>query len=351
MNNPLAAKLLLYRLFNTGIGIFLLKLFSPFVYAKNLKNKNNPKNKKFIIAVTVDTESGYVAKNERRVWQVEKPCAFTGFYNGIENWRKLLNKHKIKGTFFLSTQCFDAKKSELRKIASQLKNLGKENHEIGLHLHPNSDFALQEHLKNNFKYTSAKFYDYNTILSMLNGSKYLIEKNLGKNIKNKITSFRWGNWGLDATGVKALSDSGFKIDSSATPGIKGHLTDIMYYDWSRVNHHYPWKLSMDNYQNIKGGNSSVLEIPIATFNFLGLTLRADPIYSQLLLSTFDYYYKNADRNNFIFVVMSHSSEGTYEDGKSTKVIRQMDCFIRHAKRYKDVKFVALKEGAISLKLL
>jgi hypothetical protein len=187
---------------------------------------------------------------------------------------------------------------------------------------------------------------------MLSGSKDLIENNLGKNIKNKILSFRWGNWGLNTTAVKALNDSGFKIDSSAMPGIKGHLKDVMYYDWSKVNHHYPWKLSLDNYQSVKEGNSNVLELPIATFNFFGFKLKADPVYSQLLINAFKYYYKNVNRNKpFIFVIISHSSEGTYKTGKVTEVIKQMECFIRHIKKYKDIRFVTLKEGANSLKLL
>ncbi len=231
-----------------------------------------------------------------------------------------------------------------------MKKLDKEKHEIGLHLHPNSDFALQKLLKNDFEYVSAKFYDYNKIRAMLDGSKNLIEENLGKSILGKMASFRWGNWGLNSTAARALNESGFEVDSSAVPGIKGHLNDIMHYDWSEVSNHYPWKLSMENHQDTRREDLTILEIPIATFNFLGFGIRADPVYSQLLIEGFEHYYKNADRSKpFIFVMMSHSSEGTYKNGKATNVIKQTEHFIRHVKNYGDVKFVTLKEGAISLK--
>src|SRR3989339_819470 len=75
------------------------------VTVKNLPKTGKPKNFPFLVAITIDTESGYVEKNERRVWQRENPKAFIGFYKGIENWRSLLNKYDAKSTFFCSSQC------------------------------------------------------------------------------------------------------------------------------------------------------------------------------------------------------------------------------------------------------
>ena len=339
-------KLPIYRFFNTFLGKKILRLLKPLVYVKNLEKNNKEKKYPFIVAVTVDAESGYVKKNESRVWQGEKPDAFMGFYKGIENWRNLLNKYNAKSTFFLSTQCFDAKEEDLNKINFQLRELDKEGHEIGLHLHPNSDFALQKYMKNNFRYAGAKFYDYRTILSMLSSSKYLIEQNLGKEIKDKIMSFRWGNWALNTSAVKALQDAGFKLDSSATPGIKGHLKDHRHYDWSKVRSHYPWRLSLADYQSIHTNKSNILEVPIATFNFLGFTLRADPVNSHLLLNAFDYYYKNADRTEkpFVFVILTHSCEASYSDGRPTKAVSLMEEFLNYAKNFGDVKFLTLNEA-------
>ena len=335
----------LYNFFGSGIGKSLLKLLSNFVYVGNLKksNKNNSnKSKKFLISITIDTESGYVKKNNERIWQKDEPEAYIGYYKGVENWRKLLNKYNAKATFFLSTNCFSAKADDYAELIIQLKLLLKENHEIGLHMHPDSDAALQLALKEKFHHTSARFYNYNNISKFIKTSRQLIQNSLRINP----TSFRWGNWALNTDAVKALQNNGFKLDSSATPGIKGHLNDGMHYDWSKAKEHYPWKLSLKDYQDTKNQNSKILEIPIATFSFFGATLRADPVYSELLKAAFNYYYRKADRSEkpFVFVVISHSIEATYEDGGTTRVIKDTEDFINHAKKFKEVEFVTINEA-------
>lgn len=342
-------KISLYNFLNTGIGKSILKLLSNFVYVSNLKKskKYNNKPKKFLVCMTIDTESGYVKKSNERAWQKDEPEAYIGYYNGIENWRKLLNKYNAKATFFLSTNCFGARGNELAKIKNQLELLLREKHEIGLHLHPDSDSALQIELKEKFHHTSARFYNYDKINKLIKTAKQLIQKNL----KTNPTSFRWGNWALNTDAVKSLQAIGFKADSSATPGIKGHLSDGMHYDWSAVRGHYPWKLSLKDYQDTKNQDSKVLEIPIATFNFMGKTLRADPVYSELLKSAFDYYYRNADRSEkpFVFVVISHSIEATHEDGSATRVVKDVEDFIKYAGKFDDVEFVAIDEAYKKIK--
>ena len=338
-------KIGLYNILNKPLGKKSLKLLSKSISVKNLnkdKNSINKQKKKFLISITIDTESGYVKKNNERVWQKDSPEAYIGYYKGIENWRNLLNTYNAKATFFLSTNCFSAKDGDMDKINKQLKLLIKEKHEIGLHMHPDSDLFLQKELNQKFEYTSARFYNYNQINQFISSGKFLIKKSLGIDV----TSFRWGNWALNTDAVKALQENRFVVDSSATPGIKGHLNDGMHYDWSKVNEHYPWKLSLKDYQNIKQQNSKVFEIPIATFNFMGKTLRADPVYSELLKAAFDYYYKNADRSKkpFAFVVISHSIESTHEDGGITQVIKDTEDFIKHAKKFDDVEFVTIDES-------
>ena len=335
-------KVRLYNLLNKPIGKMALKALSKSIYVKNLKKAAKSADrgkKKFLIAITIDTESGYVKKNNERVWQKDAPEAYIGYYRGIENWRNLLSRHNAKATFFLSTNCFSAKDNELLKIKKQLNLLNKEKHEIGLHMHPDSDLALQMALKERFRYTSAKFYGYDKINKFIEASKQLIKKNIGINP----VSFRWGNWALNTDAVKALQANGFKADSSATPGIKGHLNDGMHYDWSKVSGHHPWKLSLKDYQDTNNQNSKILEIPIATFSLMGKTLRADTVYSELLKAVFDYYYRNADRSKkpFAFVVISHSMESTHEDGSPTQVIKDAEEFIRHAKQFDDVEFVTI----------
>ena len=337
-------KILAYRMLSTKLGSSLLKILSFGISVKNLPRNNNKKTMPFIVAITIDTESGYVDKNERRIWQRENPHAFIGFYRGIENWRNLFNKNNVKASFLVSTQCFDAKDNELSLVKRQLDYLLNEKHEIGMHVHPDSDFALQKILNKRFDYTSAKFYDYNTKREILSASKELLIKNT--KLKN-ISSFRWGNWGLDSDSVKILEELNFDVDSSATPGIKGHINDGMHYDWSKANSHYPWLLSVRNYADTRTQDSKVLELPIATFSFFGLKLRADPVNLSLLNQAFDYYYKNVSREEkpFVFVVISHSPEATYEGGRKTKAVDTMEEFINHAKKFSDVKFMTLKDAS------
>lgn len=343
--NALKIKLILYSFFSTATGRAMFKLLSFGISVRDLDGKK-PKKHPFLVAITNDTESGYVGNDERRIWQKEDPKAYQGYYYGIRNLLRIFHKHKIKTTFFLSTNCFSAKGKEHNLIKMEINNIIKNNHEIGLHLHPDSDLALQERLGEKFDATSAFLYSYQKKFKIIKSSRELIRRHLGKTIEGKLISFRWGNWALDSDGAKALNKLGFKIDSSATPGIKGHTNDAMRYDWSKVKRHYPWKLSIKGYQATNHDNSNILEIPIATFDFFGFKLRADPVNSVLLNKAFEKYYKKADRSEkpFIFVVITHSSEATTKDGKPTQALKDLEDFINFAKKFPDIKFVTMKEA-------
>jgi hypothetical protein len=337
-------KLLLYRFFSTPLGKSILKVmsFGVTINLKGTKEKKYP----FLVAVTVDTESGYVDEDERRIWQRENPWAFEGYYFGIRNLKRLFDRQGIKSTFFLSTNCFSSVGDDYKNIKKELRRLEIGGHEIGLHLHPDSDFALQKKLFKEFSATSAFFYSFAEKLRIIKAARKLVREHLGVNVDRNLVSFRWGNWALDSGGAKALDRLKFKVDSSATPGIKGHHSDGMKYDWSKVKRHYPWKLSTTNYQSTSHDNSNIMEIPIATFSFFGFTLRADPVNSVLLNKAFFEYYEKADRseNPFIFVIITHSSEATKSDGTSTRALDDLDKFISLAKKYKDVRFTTLKQA-------
>lgn len=345
MKTSLKIKLILYKAFSTAIGKFILNFLSFGVNAKNLNGKNSKKYP-FLIAVTVDAESGYVDKNERRVWQKEEPKAYQGYYCGISNLLRTFLKYNVKSTFFLSTNCFSAKGKEYNLIKRETSNIIKNSHEIGMHLHPDSDLALQEKTGKKSDATSAFFYSYGEKFKIIKSSRELIRRHLGKAIESKLVSFRWGNWALDSDGARALNKLGFKIDSSATPGIKGHTNDTMRYDWSKVKRHYPWKLSIEDYQETNHSNSNILEIPIATFNFFGMKLRADPVNSVLLDKAFLEYYNKADRSEkaFPFVVLTHSSEATTKGGKPTRALKDLEDFINFAKKFPNVRFVTMREA-------
>ena len=346
MKPNLKIKLFLYRFSSTYFGKSILQLLSSGVKVRNIGNGKKEKKYPFLIIITTDTEAGYVEKNQRRVWQMENPNAFEGYYYGLRNLMDVFNKHKIRTTFFLSTQCFSSKGNEYNQIKKEFNNMIKKRHEIGLHLHPDSDFSIQKKLSKKFNATSAFFYNYEEKLRIIKAGKELIKENLGKNAYKNLISFRWGNWALDSEGAKALNTTGFRVDSSAIPGIKGHTHDTMKYDWSKVNRHYPWKLSLIDYQSTIHNNSNIIEIPITTFDFFGLKLMADPVNSILLNKAFVEYYKKSDRSEkpFPFVVITHSSEATTKDGKSTQALKDLDAFINFAKKHKDVEFVTLREA-------
>ena len=329
----------MYRFFNSRFGNPILKSLGKYIYVNNLNKKKTRNKYPFHISITIDTESGYIKKNDQRVWQKSNPKEYIGYYKGIENWRNLLNKYDINATFFLSTNCFSAEKKILEKIKTQLKLLIKEGHEIGLHIHPDSDLALQKITKQKYKYTSAKYYSKKELNTIISVSKKLIKNHLGIVPK----SIRWGNWALNTNSVDILEKNKFILDSSATPGIKGHKNKPNEYNWSISKSPHPWYLSKKNYQKIKKPFSNVLEIPISTFKFFGKTLRADPANLELLKSSFDYYSKNVDRSTkpYCFVIISHSNESTHKNGTTTKVISTMDEFIKHVIRNKNTKFVTL----------
>lgn len=342
----LKLKLLLYRFFNTGLGNLILKILSIGIRVKNIGNSRNKNNYPFLIAITIDTEAGYVGNSERRIWQMENPNAFVGYHGGIRNLASILRKYNVKATFLLSTQCFSSSGRDYTKIKKEIYKVLKYGHEIGLHIHPDSDFSIQKKLSKKFEASSAFFYNYDEKLSIIKSSKMLLEEHLGKNIINNIKSFRWGNWALDAGGAKALNKLGFLIDSSATPGIKGHLYDGMKYDWNNVKTNYPWKLSITNHQATTQNNSNITEMPIATFDFFITKLRADPVYSVLLNKAFDEYYKKADRSHrpFPFVVITHSCEATTKYGKPTNILKDLEKFIIFASSYENVQFVTLRKA-------
>jgi len=315
----------IYLIAKSMIGKAIFKLTKPLIKVDNLTS--GKKNMPFLVAITVDTECGYVKAGEYRLWQFENPNAFQGLYYGIRNLRRLADSEKVPLTFLISGQALNANGREKEQVEMELRRI-LPNHEIGYHLHPTTDFALQKKLKKKLLHNSAKYYNHKQKVEMLRAGKELIERAT----KTRITSFRWGNWGLDGD-FKALWEAGFKIDTSACPGASGHLKDDRSYDWRKCKTHIPF---------LKHG---VTEVPIATFSYLGVTLLADPIYCDLLMYAFDYYYKNAARNGrpFVFVVITHTPEATYEDGRETPIVETLRQFMRYANKKKDVKFVKLKD--------
>ena len=106
------------------------------------------------------------------------------------------------------------------------------------------------------------------------------------------------------------------------------------------------RLSTKNYRATNHNNSNITEIPIATFDFFGLKLRADPVNSVLLNKAFLKYYRQINRleKPFPFVVITHSSEVTNKEGQETQALKDLDAFINFAKKQKNVEFVTLGQA-------
>ena len=97
----------------------------------------------------------------------------------------------------------------------------------------------------------------------------------------------------------------------------------------------------------RGGFNKRKVPPPIDMNFFDIALRADPVNLNLLNAAFDYYYKNAARDEkpLVFVVISHSPEATYANGKKTKAVDTMEGFLSHANKFGDVRFVTLKDAS------
>lgn len=341
MKNKLinSVKLFLYRASFWPPFLLIVKLLSkplimPLIPIKNGGEKK--RDKPFYIVLTIDTESGYVESDEKRLWQVDHPDLYQGFYFGIRNWLNLLNKNKIKASFMLSSQCFSATGKERKFINLQLSKIITGNHELGYHLHPRSDQSLEKVIGRKLKFTSAKFYSVQEIDNLLKAARYLLNKNLGEKINQQVISFRWGNFGLYKHAVNLLSKNGFFVDSSVCPGKKGHQFDDKIFDWSKITNPFPYIISQD----------VLLEIPITTFKIFNKVLLADPVNHLFLEQKFLKYWQlnNASKQPFFFVMLSHTSEGTDKIGCPTKVIQTTQNFINKVKQFDNVEFITLKQA-------
>jgi len=320
-------KRLVYRIGKNSFISFLLWLMYPFFkikFDKFTKSKTSIRQP-FEICITVDTEPGYIKEDYTREWMFEGNDNPIGYTAGIKHLLQLADKYDIKLTFLLCTKALMYKEKE--DIINLLKKAYKSGHEIGLHHHPRRNPLIGG------KYESSKFYKIEEIRKNLRKEKALVKKYLGKEIVNNLISFRWGNWALFKHAAVALEKEGFRIDSSAVPGIKGHTKDDRIYDWSDEKRRFPWILD----------NSKVVEIPIATFTMFGIKFKADPaLNSQILINCFKKYYNNLiiRSKTFKFVVITHSNEMVMKDGSPSHVFKNLEKFVKYVKMY-DVKFNTL----------
>jgi hypothetical protein len=319
-------KELAYRLASTRGGALMVDRLGDHLDVPELPAPSRPTHP-IQIALTIDTEGGYVGASEERVWQGRAPDAFQGYIDGIPNLLAVLSRHAVKATFLVSPHGLSARGESHRAVEQALGRIASEGHEIGLHLHPTSDRALQRELGRTFASPRASdLSDTDRRLLLETGSR-LLATTTGARLR----SFRWGNWALDPRSASAIADAGFTIDSSAVPRLRDRNGR---FDWSRSNTRTPWTIA-----------PGLLEVPIATYRLGPAWLRADPLYGPLLRRAFDLYRARAPRDArpFPFVAMTHSTEATYRDGSPTRTLSDLDRFLSYALAFPDVRAVRLQD--------
>jgi len=234
---------------------------------------------------------------------------YKGITNGLTTLKKLLDKRKIKATFFITCDCLQ----KHPKIFQQLK---KQGHEIALHGFSHVNFRnlnkkqKQDQIKNSISCFQ-------------------------KHLKQKPFGFRAPQHSIDNQTLEILEQNNFKYDSSKSP-------------WNFYHILFPKKINIpfkDNFTktSIYKIKNNFYEIPISTciFPVSALTIRA---FSKPLLEIFTNILKI--KNNIIF--MMHSWD-LIEIPKS-KLYKKCpkDCFLKKFEIFLDSfkrrEFVKLEDS-------
>lgn len=326
-------------------GRVLAPLVSPLLQVDHL-GPARPARFPFLVVVSVDAEAGYLRPDLSCVWSDVEPRALQGFTHGIPVLLELAREARVPFSFLLSTQCFVRNGRARTGVHAVLERLLDEGHELGLHLHPRTDEPLHRALGRRLPYASAHFYDEDEQAAMLSAARELVAAELGAEVEGGLRSFRWGNWALSTHTVAALERTGFEVDSTALPGLRGNLDDDRRFDWSRLARAHPFRLSRADYQDAGAQDSTVLELPVPTFRLLRPGL-ADPSWGPLLASVLLHYLRNADRSRapFAFVVCTHSCEMVHADGSATCYAANLREFLGFAAGLEDVRFRTLTGAA------
>ncbi|MDB4944780.1 MAG: polysaccharide deacetylase [Labilithrix sp.] len=288
-----------------------------------------------LLVVTVDTEGGHVERSEQRVWQGRAPGAFQGYLAGVRHLGTALAAHDAPATFLVAPHGLTARGAVLADVERTLRALPAAGHEVGLHLHPSSDRALAA--RTGTSWTSGRACDLSVpdLERLVRAGRALLEE-LYAGTGAALTSFRWGNWALDERAPAVLASAGFTVDSSAVPGLRdARQKHAPRFDWSGERRLDPWTIA-----------EGVLEVPIAMFRVLGRLLRADPLHGSLVAHALRRYARFASAGRpAVFVVMTHSTDATYEDGSPTPVVRALGELLAFAREEPGIEIVTLREAA------
>ncbi len=225
----------------------------------------------------------------------------TGQYvleQGMPRLLELYEKHNVKATFFYT--------GYIAKLYPQVVKMAFEKgHEIGSH---------------GLTHRSEKAFDvlsYDQQVEHLRKSKEIIENITG----TEIISFRAPAARVNNNIVKALEETGYKIDSSVS---SQRLDMFMSFGaWKKMNWltapRLPYFTREDNV--FKKGNGSILEIPISAFGFpyIGTFMRISPSLNRL---TRNLLYLETKINNRPFNFLTHPNEFIDEELENGKIERR-----------------------------
>lgn len=305
-----------------------------------------PAREPFVVCITVDTEPGYLRRDLRCVWADRAPRAWQGFAFGIPAMLELAARRAIPLTFLATPQALLAQGEDRARIRSAFERLQAEGHELGLHLHPRTDEALHIELGRRLAHASAHFYDEREQRQMLEASRELFARELGRESAQRMTSFRWGNWALGPSSAPALEAAGFTVDSSALPGKRGHAGSDRFYDWSRLERRAPFYLSRADYQDASAQDTRVLEIPSATCRWIGARV-LDATWGSWLDRVLAQSHSAADRSRrpHVLVVSLHSPELVFSDGRAAPTLAAVEHTVEVCQRLPSARFMTLREAA------
>lgn len=300
----------------------------------------------FVVCLTVDTEPGYLRDDLECVWADREPRAWQGFSFGVPAMLELARQRGVPVTFLATSQAFLAQGDDHSRIRTSFERLLAAGHELGLHLHPRTDESLHRELGQRLEHASAHFYSESEQARMLDASRELFARGLGRDVAQRLTSFRWGNWALGSASVRALEACGFQVDSSALPGKRGHEGSDRFFDWSRLQSRAPFRMCRADYQDATTQDAELLELPTATCRWLGGRV-LDATWGPLLDGVVERCHADADRSHrpFVLVVSLHSPELVFADGRAAPTLAAVEHLIVVCQRLPGVRFATLREAA------
>jgi hypothetical protein len=200
-----------------------------------------------IFCITIDTEPDCDVN-----WKRSRPVTFESVTFGIPSiLRPIWDKFGIRPVYFVSPEVV-----ENDECCRTLKDEIARGAEIGTHLH--SEYIEPQRKHEDIAGTASDefpcfAYDAEIEFAKIKNLTELIEKKLGV----RPVSYRAARYGADLDTIKALGKLGYKVDSSATPGVS--WTRQGGADHSRAPKQ-PYFISQTDYYS--AGSGTILEVPI-----------------------------------------------------------------------------------------